>query len=151
MNNKTMFSSNNTEWETPKEFYKTLNNEFGFTLDVCALPHNAKCENYFTPEINGLIQDWSDINWMNPPYGPDISKWLKKAHEESLKGATVVCLIPARTDTRYWHDYCMKAQEIRFVKGRLKFVGAESSAPFPSVIVIFKPQKIQPLITSYKA
>ena len=102
------------------------------------MPETAKCEKYFTPEIDGLKQDWSkDICWMNPPYGRAISRWIEKAYNEGLKGATVVCLIPSRTDTRYWHDYCMKASEIKLIKGRLKFGNSKNSAPFPSAIVVF--------------
>jgi len=137
MNNELMFSSNDMTWETPQDLFDILNSEFNFTLDVCALPQTAKCKEYYTPEINGLIQDWKGVCWMNPPYGRGINQWLKKAYEESLKGATVVCLIPSRTDTKYWHDYCMKASEIRLIKGRLKFGEAINSAPFPSAIIVF--------------
>jgi phage N-6-adenine-methyltransferase len=133
-----MFSSNDVTWETPWELFLKLHGEFNFNLDVCALPQTAKCVNYFTPDIDGLSQDWIGTCWMNPPYGREISIWLKKAYEESLKGSTVVCLIPARTDTKYWHEYCMKAAEIRFIKGRIKFGNSRNSAPFPSAIVIFK-------------
>ena len=132
-----MFSSKDMTWETPQWLFDKLNEEFHFTLDVCALPETAKCENYFTPKIDGLKQEWSGICWMNPPYGREVGIWLKKAYEESLKGATVVCLIPSRTDTKYWHDYCMKANEIRFIKGRLKFGNSTNSAPFPSAIIVF--------------
>lgn len=149
MNTKVLFSKKETTWETPEDFYNKLDNEFHFNRDVCALPENAKNKNYYTPEINGLNQDWKGICWMNPPYGGEIGKWLKKAYEESLKGATVVCLIPARTDTKYWHNYCMKADEIRFIKGRLKFVGAKNTAPFPSALVIFKPSLMRPKVSSY--
>lgn len=139
MNNiEVMFSSDDMTWETPWELFLKLHGEFNFTLDVCALPETAKCARYFTPEINGLEQDWSgNVCWMNPPYGKEIGIWLKKAYEESLKGAIVVCLIPARTDTQYWHDYCMKAAEIRFIKGRIKFGHSKHAAPFPSAIIIF--------------
>jgi len=133
-----MFSSNDMTWETPQWLFDKLDKEFHFTLDVCALPETAKCKNYYTPQIDGLKQDWEDnICWMNPPYGREVGVWIEKAYNESLKGATVVCLIPSRTDTKYWHDYCMKASEIRFIKGRLKFGDSKNSAPFPSAIVIF--------------
>ena len=133
-----MFSSNDMTWETPQWLFDKLDKEFHFTLDVCALPETAKCEKYYTPQIDGLKQDWEDnICWMNPPYGREIGVQIEKAYNESLKGATVVCLIPSRTDTKYWHDYCMKASEIRFIKGRLKFGDSKNSAPFPSAIVIF--------------
>ena len=138
MNTDLMFSSNDMTWETPQWLFNKLDKEFNFTLDVCALPETAKCKNYYTPQIDGLKQDWEDnICWMNPPYGREIGVWIEKAYNESLKGATVVCLIPSRTDTKYWHDYCMKASEIRFIKGRLKFGNSKNSAPFPSAIVIF--------------
>jgi site-specific DNA-methyltransferase (adenine-specific) len=128
------------EWETPQPFFDVLDAEFGFTLDVCASIENAKCARYFTEAIDGLAQDWSgEICWMNPPYGPAIPAWMKKAYESSLEGATVVCLVPSRTDTRWWHDYAEKASERRFVKGRLKFGGATDSAPFPSVVIVFRP------------
>lgn len=149
MNTDVMFSSKNMEWETPQEFFNKLNAEFKFNLDVCALPYNAKCKEYFTPKQDGLKQDWKGVCWMNPPYGRKIGKWIKKAYTESLKGATVVCLIPARTDTKYWHDYCMKASEIRFVKGRLKFGESNNSAPFPSAVVIFKFKNNQLQVSSY--
>jgi phage N-6-adenine-methyltransferase len=108
-----------------------------FDLDVCALPENAKCKKYFTPEIDGLKQEWTGAVWCNPPYGRQIKHWIKKGYESSLKGAKVVMLIPARTDTTYWHDYVMKG-EIEFIRGRLKFGDSKNSAPFPSAVVIFK-------------
>ena len=129
--------SDKCEWETPQCLFEELNAIHGFTLDVCALPENAKCERYFTPEQNGLAQKWDGVCWMNPPYGREIGKWIRKAYESSLEGATVVCLLPSKTDTRWWHDYCMKG-EIRFIKGRLKFNNSKSPAPFPNAIVIFK-------------
>ncbi|PTG21713.1 DNA N-6-adenine-methyltransferase [Staphylococcus chromogenes] len=134
------FSSKSNEWYTPQYLFDELNEEFNFTLDPCATQENAKCDKYFTIKENGLIQDWyNDVVFMNPPYGREIKYWIKKAYEESLKGATVVCLIPARTDTTYWHDYVFnKAHEIRFLKGRLKFGGGKNSAPFPSAVVIYK-------------
>jgi phage N-6-adenine-methyltransferase len=132
-----MFSSRSDEWATPVEFFNRLNEEFHFELDVCALPTNAKCPRYFTPKTDGLKQEWTGVCWMNPPYGRQIGNWMKKAYESSLAGATVVCLVPARTDTRWWHDYARHG-EIRFVCGRLKFGDADSPAPFPSAIVIFR-------------
>lgn len=134
------FSSNTAEWATPQDFFDKLNNEFGFTLDVCATTENAKCDRFFTKSDNGLIQHWGGVCYMNPPYGREIGAWIKKAYQESLLGATVVCLVPARTDTRWWHDYVMKAKEIRFLRGRLKFGSAINSAPFPSAVIIFDKQ-----------
>ncbi|MCH4365383.1 phage N-6-adenine-methyltransferase [Staphylococcus haemolyticus] len=134
------FSSKSNEWTTPQYLFDELNEEFNFTLDPCATDENAKCSKYFTIEDDGLSKDWSnDVVFMNPPYGRGIKKWIKKAYEESLNGATVVCLIPARTDTTYWHDFIFdKADDIKFLKGRLKFGNGKNSAPFPSAIVVYK-------------
>ncbi|MCE4993003.1 DNA N-6-adenine-methyltransferase [Staphylococcus haemolyticus] len=134
------FSSKSNEWTTPQYLFDELNREYHFTLDPCATYENAKCEKYFTEKENGLLQDWSDdVVFMNPPYGREIKHWIKKAYEESLNGAIVVCLIPARTDTTYWHDYIFgKAFDIRFLKGRLKFGDSKNSAPFPSAIVVYR-------------
>ena len=138
MNTDVMFSSATDEWETPQDFFDKLDSEFHFTLDVCATDENAKCPNYFTRAQDGLSRGWGgNTCWMNPPYGRKIGAWVKKAYEESLNGMTVVCLLPARTDTKWWHEYCMKG-ELRFIKGRLKFGGCKNSAPFPSVVVIFR-------------
>ena len=134
------FSSKTNEWTTPINFYNELNKEFNFTLDPCCTKDNAKCKKFYTKNDDGLSKDWSkEIVFMNPPYGREIKHWIKKAHDESLKGALVVCLIPARTDTAYWHDYCMKGT-IRFIRGRLKF-SEKNSAPFPSAVVIFGDKK----------
>ena len=135
---KGLFTSNSDDWETPQDLFDELNEEFHFKLDVCADSNNKKCDNFFDKYQNGLKKHWFTYEtvWMNPPYGRDIGKWIKKAYEESLRGCRVVCLLPARTDTKWWHDYCMKG-EIRFIKGRLKFSGSKNSAPFPSAIVIF--------------
>ncbi|MEV2910660.1 DNA N-6-adenine-methyltransferase [Paenibacillus larvae] len=135
--NKVHYSSKTDMWETPQYLFDDLNVEFGFELDVCALPENAKCKRYFTPSEDGLKQEWKGVCWMNPPYGRQISKWIQKAYESSLEGATVVGLVPSRTDTKWWHDYCMKG-EIRFIKGRLKFGGSPHNAPFPNAVVIFR-------------
>ena len=133
------FSSKTDDWATPQQTFNELDNEFNFTLDPCASQENAKCEKYFTKEDDGLSQDWSnEIVFMNPPYGREIGKWVEKAYRESLEGAVVVCLIPARTDTKYWHNFIFPYAEIRFIKGRLKFGGSKNAAPFPSAIVIYK-------------
>jgi phage N-6-adenine-methyltransferase len=136
MNKKTMFSSATDLWETPHELFDQLNDIYKFNLDVCAVPDNAKCKEYFTPEIDGLKQKWKGSCFMNPPYGREIGKWVKKAYEESQRGVTVVCLLPSRTDTKWFHDFCIKG-DITFIKGRLKFGGCKNSAPFPSMIVVF--------------
>lgn len=135
--NNVHFLSKTIMWETPKLLYEELNKEFNFQVDVCATKENAKCTKYYTEEIDGLKQDWKGTCWMNPPYGRKIGEWIKKAYKSSLDGAIVVCLIPSRTDTKWWHEYCMKG-EIRFIKGRLKFGESKNSAPFPSAIIIFR-------------
>jgi phage N-6-adenine-methyltransferase len=135
------FSSNTYEWETPQDLFDELNSEFGFTLDVCATFDNAKCPNFYSPIQDGLLQEWKGICWMNPPYGKQIKEWMKKAYWVSLKGVTVVCLVPSRTDSGWWHDYAMKG-EIRFIRGRLRFGGSKNSAPFPSAIIVFRPREI---------
>lgn len=135
-----LFSSKNIEWETPQSFFDELNNEFHFTLDSCALPHNAKCERFYTPEQDGLSQDWEGERvFCNPPYGSSIYNWIRKCSLESKKPNTlVVALIPVRTDTKYFHEFIYKkVKEIRFVKGRLKFSNSKQLAPFPSMVVIF--------------
>jgi len=144
------FSSATNEWSTPQDFYSKLDAEFGFTLDPCATAENAKCAKFFTEADDGLAQDWTkDIVFMNPPYGRGIKHWIKKAHDEARKGATVVCLIPARTDTTYWHEYVIGGgAEVRFIKGRLKFGGHTNSAPFPSAIAVFDYDKLHEALSS---
>ncbi len=141
MENKIVyFSSKTDEWETPQDLFDRLNAIHHFELDVCATAVNAKCWPYFTKEEDALSLSWVDyrnVFWMNPPYGREISKWMKKAYEESQKGCKVVCLVPARTDTAWWHDWAMKG-EIEFLRGRLKLGGHKNSVPFPSAIVVFK-------------
>lgn len=136
-----MFSSKSDEWGTPRDLYDELNRVFKFTLDPCSTAANAKCDNFYTLEQDGLSKDWGgNTVFVNPPYTRGaIGKWIKKAHDESKKpNTTVVCLIPSRTDTKYWHEYCMKASHVHFIKGRLKFEGvADNSAPFPSAIIVF--------------
>lgn len=138
MNNKLMFSSKSDEWETPQEFFDKLDQAFGFSLDACALSENAKCERFFTPEDDGLKQRWAGTVWCNPPYGRAIGKWVRKAYESWKGGTTVVMLLPARTDTKWFHDYIYKQAEVIFVKGRLKFGGCKNPAPFPSMVVIYR-------------
>lgn len=122
------FKSERLDWKTPKAVYQILDAEFQFDHDPCPPKYT----------VDGLTSDWGGSNYVNPPYGKELPKWIKKGFEEWKKGKTVVFLIPSRTDTRWWHEYCMKATEIRFIKGRLKFDDQENSAPFPSAIVIFK-------------
>jgi phage N-6-adenine-methyltransferase len=137
MNTVSHFSSGTDLWSTPQNFFDSLDVEFKFEIDVCASPDNAKCKRYFTEQDNGLLQRWEGVIWMNPPYGRKIGDWIRKAYESAQEGATVVCLIPSRTDAGWWHDYCMKG-EIRFVRGRIKFSGSKWNAPFPSAVIIFK-------------
>ena len=136
MINAGLFTSNTNMWGTPQYLFDKLNSKYKFEIDVCAISSNAKCKKYYTPEIDGLMQKWNGVCWMNPPYGREIGKWIKKAYESSLDGAIVVCLLPSRTDTKWFHDYCVKGQ-IEFIKGRLKFGDSKNSAPFPSMIVVF--------------
>jgi site-specific DNA-methyltransferase (adenine-specific) len=142
MNTDVMFSSASDQWATPQAFFNEWHALFNFTLDVCADAQNAKCERYFDLSTNGLKQDWSlEVCWMNPPYGREIGQWVKKAYSESLYGATVVCLLPARTDTAWWHDYVLPFAKVTFIRGRLKFGNATNSAPFPSAVAVFYPPR----------
>lgn len=134
-----LFSSNTGVWETPQGFFDVLDSEFHFTLGACALPSNAKCARYYTPEQDGLSQPWDGVVWCNPPYGRDVALWIQKAARSSHGGATVVMLLPARTDTAWFHDYIYHRAEVRFVRGRLRFGVARSGAPFPSMVVVFRP------------
>lgn len=141
MNNiEVMFSSETDLWATPQDLFDELNEIYSFETDVCAVPENAKCSRYFTPEMDGLKQEWSGSCWMNPPYGREISKWVKKAFESSrLPDTIIVALLPARTDTKWFHDYIYGKYRVNitFIKGRLKFGNCTNSAPFPSMIVVF--------------
>lgn len=134
--NRVMFSSASGDWETPQELFDELNMEFRFMLDPCATRETRKCGNWY--EVGGLERPWEWTTFCNPPYGREIGKWVRKGYRESLLGTTVVMLLPARTDTRWWHDYVMKADEIRFIKGRLHFSGHKNAAPFPSCVVVFR-------------
>lgn len=138
--NKGLFSSNTSEWETPTAFFKALDAEFHFTLDPCATHENAKCKRYYTIEDDGLTQNWGGERvFCNPPYGRKIKDWVKKCYLESRTPDTiVVMLIPARTDTSYFHDLIYGKAEIRFIRGRLHFNDAKAGAPFPSMVVIYR-------------
>ena len=140
LNTKVLFSSKEEKWATPQDFFDKLNDEFHFTLDAAASPDNAKCTNYFTEEQDGLAQSWGGHTvWCNPPYCRKTGLWVKKAYEEHQRtGCTVVMLLPSRTDVRWFHDYILGKAEIRFIKGRLKFGGSKNSAPFPSIVVIYR-------------
>lgn len=136
---KAMVSSKSNEWATPQDFFDELNKEFKFTLDPCSTKENHKCDKFYTIEDDGLSKDWSnEVVFMNSPYGGHTRDWIKKAYEESLKGAIVVCLIVSSTDRTYWHDFIFpRAAEIRFIRGRLKFGDSKMSAPFASAVVVF--------------
>jgi phage N-6-adenine-methyltransferase len=128
------------DWETPPDLFAGYDAEFGFTLDAAANRDNAKVENYYSERA--LEKEWPGVVWLNPPYGKQIGQWVEKAWQESRDGATVVCLVPARTDSWWWHDYTPQA-EVRFIRGRIKFVGAPYNAPFPSAVLIFRPPTSQ--------
>lgn len=140
MINSGLFSSNTNEWATPQAFFNELNAEFHFNLDPCSTHENAKCEKHFTIAEDGLSQNWGGHKvFVNPPYGREVGKWVRKAYEESRKPDTlVVMLIPARTDTSYFHDYIYHKAELRFIRGRLHFNESKEGAPFPSMVVIFR-------------
>ena len=138
MINPALYSSQSGNWDTPQDFFDKLDEEFIFTLDVCADNNNHKCPVYYTERDDGLQQVWAGTVWCNPPYGRKIIHWMKKAYESSLLGTTVVCLVPSRTDTQWFHKWVYGKAEIRFVEGRLKFGGNKNSAPFPSMVVIYR-------------
>lgn len=138
--NKALFSSNRTDWETPDELFESVNREFRFTLDAASSHENAKCKRHYTKKEDGLSQNWGgETVWVNPPYGKELPKWIQKCAQEGRKqNTTVVMLIPARTDTKAFHEHIYGKAEIRFIKGRLKFKGAKTGAPFPSMLVVFR-------------
>ena len=139
-------SLNSTVWGTPPEVFDPINNEFRFTIDVCAIAENSKCKRFFSPEENGLKQDWSnEVCWCNPPYGNEVPKWCKKALSESKRGATTVLLIPCKTNTNWWHELVIPFSEVRFLRGRVKFIqnGIQSTQalPWPLAFVIYRPKQ----------
>lgn len=139
MNTDLMFSSETDLWSTPQAFFDKYNNIHKFDVDVCTTVDNTKCSRFYTLEEDGLLQQWEGNVWMNPPYGREIGKWIEKAFNSVFIDKTankVVCLLPSRTDTRWFHDYCVKGG-IEFIRGRLKFGNAKNSAPFPSMVVVF--------------
>ena len=149
----TALTSLDDTWTTPKKFYEKLNEEFNFKLDAAALKSSALCKKWYGPdhpEVNrrdAFLHNWTEEAenssiWLNPPYGRTIKEWFKKANLESRRGGVVVCLVPARTDTAWWWDYCIE-HEIRFIRGRLKFGNQPNSAPFPSAVIIMKNQASQ--------
>jgi phage N-6-adenine-methyltransferase len=143
MIHQVLYASRSEEWPTPQDLFDLLDNEFGFTLDPCATPENAKCEKFFTRADDGLVQDWGcERVFCNPPYGTHMRAWAHKCFDASIAGATVVMLAHARTDTRWFHDWVYGKAELRFVRGRLKFGGSSQSAPFPSLIAIYMPARV---------
>jgi site-specific DNA-methyltransferase (adenine-specific) len=149
MNTAVHFSSATDMWETPQATFDELDREFDFNMDVCATAENAKTPYFMTKEMDGLAQPWNHLTcWMNPPYGKTIGNWVEKAATSNAK--VVVALLPARTCTRWFHDWIYNKPnvEIRFLKGRLKFGGHKNSAPFPSMVVIFRPVDNSPLPTT---
>ncbi|MGD1036370.1 MAG: DNA N-6-adenine-methyltransferase [Roseiarcus sp.] len=141
---QSLYSSRSEEWPTPRSFYDALNKEFHFSLDACASKENAKCGMFFTKDDDGLTRDWGAHRvFCNPPYGKTMRQWARKCFEASQRGATVVLLAHARTDTRWFHQWVYgKAAEIRFVKGRLRFGDGTQSAPFPSLVAVFLPATV---------
>lgn len=144
MNLEVMFSSKTDQWATPQEVFDQLDREFHFNLDPCADEQNHKCEKYFTAAENGLKQDWGGYRvFCNPPYGRALKDWVEKCYREGHKDNTlVVLLIPARTDTTYFHDFILHRAEVRFIRGRLKFGDSKTGAPFPSMVAIFRGPKM---------
>lgn len=132
-------STGNIVAETPKYLFDKISSIFNFSLDVCALPENAKCENYYTPKDDGLSKPWMGGVWCNPPYGREISSWVKKAYEESQKeyNSFVLMLLPARTDTKWWWEWVQGKATLFFIKGRVKFGDHNVGAPFPSVLALY--------------
>ena len=149
MINKGLFTSNKNYWETPQDLFDKLHAEYNFTLDAAATDENAKLDNYYTEEDNALEQKWEGRVFVNPPYGREIKRWVKKAYKESLEpyNECVVMLIPSRTDTIYWHEHIFgKAKDIDFLKGRLKFEingKAKDAAPFPSALITYSKEAEQ--------
>ena len=136
-----LYSSRTEEWATPRDLFAALNREFGFSLDPCATAQNATCARFYTKEEDGLRQDWANHRvFCNPPYGRAIGAWVRKCCEAARAGATVVLLIPSRTDTRYFHEWIYGvADELRFVRGRLRYGDGKQSSPFPSLIAVYRP------------
>ena len=142
MRSAALFSHERDDWATPKWLFERLDAEFHFTLDPCASDENATCPRFYTKAEDGLTRPWSGSVFLNPPYGRPLGRWLEKAQESARAGATVVCLLPSRTDTGWFHDLVLPhAREIRFFRGRLRFQSATHSAPFPSLLVVFGPDK----------
>ena len=140
METEVMFSQATDVWGTPQWLFDALDKEFGFTLDPCSDGTNAKCKKFYSIHDSGMLKDWgTETVFMNPPYS-QCEDWMRKAYGSAQEGATVVCLVPSRTDTEWWHRFAMKG-EVRLLKGRLKFGDAVNSAPFPSAVIVFRPRE----------
>ena len=135
--NQTWFTRSKVDYETPDNIFMPLDAEFHFTLDVCATDTNAKCAQFFTPQDNGLARSWHGVCWMNPPFGREMKKWIKKAFMEWQRGCTVVCLLPSRTNTAWWHDWVAQG-EVRFIRGEVTFKGQKNGLWMPMAIVVFR-------------
>lgn len=146
MLNRGMYTSDSAEWSTPQDFFDKLDEEFYFTLDPCSTDENAKCRKHFTKEQNGLAQDWTgETVFCNPLYGREIWKWCRKCYEHAMSGrGTAVMLVPARTDTGWFHDWVYGKAELRFIRGRLHFGGSKWNAPFPSLVAIYRKREVMP-------
>ena len=136
--NAVMYSSKTDKWATPQYFFDDMNRKYKFEVDVCANKQNAKCSKYYTEKQDGLKQKWEGTCWCNPPYGRTIGLWLEKAYNSSIMGALVVCLVPSRTDTKWWHNWALKG-EVEYLQGRLKFGDSKNSAPFASALITYRP------------
>jgi phage N-6-adenine-methyltransferase len=150
MLNDSLYSSAKMDWGTPESLFRALDEEFAFDLDVCATHANAKCRRFFSPQDDGLSKSWDGMVWMNPPYGRGIDQWVRKAYSESASGCVCVCLLPVRSDTKWWHDYVMKSKEIRLLTRRLSFDGAKNKAPFPAAIVVFGGKDNSPVLKAMR-
>ncbi len=149
MLNKGLYSSNKADWSTPQELFDSLDREFFFILDACANEENSKCTCFYDEEQDGLSKPWVGTVWMNPPYGRGIDKWVEKAYTESRKeGCICVCLLPVRSDTRWWHRFVMRSSEIRLLTRRLSFEHSNNKAPFPAAIVVFRSEVVTPVLKS---
>ena len=139
MTNRGMMKGGSGEWSTPRWLFEEWNKKYKFTIDVCASIKNRKCDRYIDKKTDALFQKWIGTIWMNPPYGRDVIKWVRKAYRTFESGHTVVCLLPASTDTKWFHEFCLRGN-VTFLRGRVKFGGSKRTAPFPSMIVEFVPE-----------
>jgi site-specific DNA-methyltransferase (adenine-specific) len=149
---KERFKSVKQEWITPRELFSRLDGEFHFNVDLAADETNHKCDHYYSAKDNAMTKEWVGVCWLNPPYGDGASplkNWVAKACRESEAGNTVVMLIPVRSNTNWWHLFCMKAAEVRFLKGRPRFGDAKHGLPHPLAVVVFRPHDGETKYSSY--